>query len=68
MGLKLVQGAKEGLSEKQVWDTYAGLTLVDAAIAHSIVTVHSFYLKESQQVKCPKLKAVLTKLCILYGL
>jgi hypothetical protein len=45
MGLKLAQGSKEGLSEKQVWDTYAGLTLVDAAIAHSIVTIHGFYLK-----------------------
>ena len=68
MGLKLSQGIKEGLSEKQTWDTYAGLTLVDAAIAHSIVTIHSFYLKESQSVKCPKLKAVLTKMCVLYGL
>jgi hypothetical protein len=68
MGLKLAQGMKEGLSEKQVWDTYAGLTLVDAGIAHSIVTIHSFYVKETQAVKCPKLKAVLTKMCVLYGL
>jgi hypothetical protein len=51
-----------------VWDTYAGLTLVDAAIAHSIVTIHGFYLKESQSVKCLNLKKVLTKLSILYGL
>jgi len=68
MGLKILQGIKEGLSEKQVWDTYAGLALVDAGIAHSIVTINSFFVKESQSVKCPKLKAVLTKLCLLYGL
>lgn len=68
MGEKISQGIKEGLTEKQAWDSYAGLTLVDAGIAHSIVTIHSFFVKESQSAKCPKVKAVLTKLCLLYGL
>lgn len=68
MGMKILQGIEEGLTQKQVWNTYAGLTLVDAAIAHSIVTIHSFFIKECQEAKCPKVKAVLNKLCALYGL
>ena len=44
MAIKLAQGVKEGLTEKQSWDTYAGLTLVDASIAHSIFTIHEFFL------------------------
>lgn len=68
MGLKLSQGIKEGLTEKQAWDTYAGLTLVDASIAHSIYTIHSFYLKEIKKIECSKLKGVIIKLSLLYGL
>lgn len=68
MSLKLSQGIKEGMSEKEAWDTYAGLSLTDAAIAHSAVTIHSFFLEALKKVECPKVKAVLTKLCLLFGL
>lgn len=46
MGLKLSQGIKDGLSEKQAWDTYAGISLTEAAIAHAIFTIHSFFLEK----------------------
>jgi acyl-CoA oxidase len=68
MALKLSQGIKEGMSEKEAWDTYAGLSLNDAAIAHSVVTIHTFFLEALMKVECPKVKAVLTKLCLLFGL
>jgi len=68
MASKLSQGVKEGLSEKNAWDTYAGLSLNDAAVAHSIYTIHWFYLRATQKIKSPSLKAVMTKLCTLFGL
>ena len=51
MGLKLSQGIKEGLSEKQAWDTYAGITLTEAALAHSIFTIHSFFLERLMKIQ-----------------
>ncbi len=68
MGLKLSQGIKSGMSEKEAWDTYAGISLVDAAFAHATVTVYGFYLDAVKKVDSPTLKAVLTKLCVLFGL
>ena len=68
MALKLSQGIKEGLSEKEVWDTYAGISLVEAAIAHTIFTIHGFYLQTVSKIEAASLKTVMTKLCVLWGL
>lgn len=44
MALKLSEGVKKGMSEKEVWDSYAGISLVEAAIAHTIYTIHSYFV------------------------
>ena len=67
MALKLNEGIKGGLSEKDAWDTYAGISLCDAGIAHSVLTIHTSFLQMIEKIKEPKLKAVMTKLCILFG-
>ena len=67
MGLKLSQGIKEGLSEKQVWDTYAGITLTEAALAHSIFTIHSFFVERLMKIQSESLQNVMKKLCLLWG-
>jgi len=68
MGLKMAEGISNGLSEKQAWDSYAGITLVKSAIAHSILTMHTFFLQEVMKIKQDDLKKVMKKLCILWGI
>lgn len=68
MAVKLSQGIKEGLSEKESWDTYASLYLNEAAVAHAVFIIHSFYLSFVTGIEQLDLKAVMTKLCTLYGL
>jgi acyl-CoA oxidase len=68
MASKLSEGVKQGMTEKQAWDTFAGISLCEAGIAHSIFTVHTFYINFVQTIQEPNLKTVMTKLCVLYGL
>lgn len=44
MAAKLAEGAKQGFSQKEIWDTYAGISLTEGAIAHTIYTMHGFFL------------------------
>lgn len=67
-GQKIMKGMGEGLSQKEIWDTYAGLALMDAAIAHAHVIVYQSFLDNVQKVAIPEVKAVLTKLLLLYGI
>ena len=66
--MKLTEGIANGLSEKQAWDTYAGLSLVRAALAHSTFTIHCFFIQEVMKIKQSSLKAVMKKLCALWGI
>ena len=68
MALKLSQGVKEGLSEKEAWDTYAGISLSEAATVHSIFIIHGYYLDFLQKITDPCLKKVMSKLCALFGI
>ena len=67
MALKLGKGIAEGLSEKESWNSYAGISLTEAATAHSIYTIHGYYLDFTKKIEDPRLKAVLSKFCLLYG-
>jgi hypothetical protein len=50
MALKLSEGLKKGMSEKEVWDTYAGISLVEGAIAHTIYTMHTYFLEGAKKI------------------
>jgi hypothetical protein len=56
------------LTPKEIFDHHGGIALVDAAIAHSYVLVYSYFLKELQATTDPRLKTVLRKLLLLYGI
>ena len=68
MTLKLEEGVKNGLTQKQSWDSYASISLTEGSVAHAIYIIHKFYLDFISKIAEPKLKAVMTKLCTLYGL
>lgn len=56
------------MSEKEAWDTYAGISLTETAIAHTQFTMHSYYLEAASTIQQPTLKKVMMKLCTLYGI
>jgi hypothetical protein len=68
LSLKVSQGIKEGMSEKQVWDTYAGISLTEGALAHCIFTIHTFFLQRIMKIQADNLKTVMKKLCVLWGI
>lgn len=49
-------------------DTYAGLALNDAGIAHCYVVVYTYFQEKIATISDPSIKAVLTKLLRLYGI
>ena len=54
---------------KEAWDQYAGLELVEAGIAHTYLWIYqNFYEKIYLKTKNEKVRAVLVKLLLLYGL
>ena len=44
MAKKLQAKIKEGYSEKEVWNKYLGISLTEAAGAHSLFIIHESYL------------------------
>lgn len=53
---------------KESWDQYAGLELVDAAIAHTYLWIfQNFHEKIYLKTKNEKVRAILIKLLLLYG-
>lgn len=66
--MKIAEGMSNGLSQKQVWDTYAGLSLVRAGIIHAIFTMHSFFIQDVIKIQQNDLKTVMKKLSILWGI
>ena len=56
------------MSEKEAWDAYAGISLVEAAIAHTLYSMHTYYLEGSNKIEQQNLKTVMMKLGNLYGL
>lgn len=55
-------------TSKEIFDHHGGIAIIDAAIAHSYVLVYSYFLKELQAASDPRLKNVLRKLLLLYGI
>ncbi len=67
-GEKLAKGISEGLSPKDAWDHYAGLELVEAGTAHTYLWIYqNFYEKIYLKTKNERVRAVLIKLLLLYG-
>lgn len=58
---------KKTNTAKEIEDHYSGLLINDAAIAHSYVVVYSYFAREVERVADKQVKAVLTKLLLLYG-
>lgn len=56
------------LTAKEIEDHYAGMLMSDAAIAHMHVVIYTYFLKAVESVTDSKIKAVLTKLLLLYGI
>jgi len=53
---------------KEAWDHYAGLELVEAATAHTYLWIYqNFYEKIYLKTKNERVRAVLIKLLLLYG-
>lgn len=65
---KYVELLGQKLTPKEIFDHHAGISIIDAAIAHSYVLVYSYFLKEQQAAVEPRVKAVLRKLLLLYGI
>ena len=55
------------LTAKEIEDHYAGMLMSDAAISHMHVVIYTYFLKAVESAADPKIKAVLTKLLMLYG-
>ena len=68
MGEKIQKGVSQKLSQKEVWDHYAGIVLVDAAISHSYLIMYNFFLEAAMKVQDESTKAMLINLLTLYGL
>jgi len=67
-GRKLQSGVKQGLSGKDSWDKVAGIELVEAARAHVSVFTFTSFQEKISKAKSQEAKAVLTRLCLLYGI
>ena len=66
-GQKLLQGVTSGIEMKKTWDEFAGLELVQCAVAHSYYwIVNNFYLS-CQKVTDQPTKAALERLFLLYA-
>lgn len=53
---------------EDIFNLHAGILINDAAVAHCYVVAYSYFLKEFQAATDAKLKTVLRKLLILYGI
>lgn len=56
------------LTIKEIEDYKAGLSINDAAVAHCYVLVYNYFLNAIRKATDPKIKAVLTKMIVLYGI
>lgn len=65
---KLLAGVSNGLKPKEAWDTYAGIDLVEASIAHIDFFTYNSFLEKILKTTDEALKDVLNKLACLYGL
>lgn len=53
---------------KEAWDNYAGINLVEASTAHIEYFTFTSFLEMIVETSNEKVKEVLIKLCLLYGL
>jgi len=56
------------LTIKEIEDYKAGLSINDAAVAHCYVLVYNYFLGALRRATDPKIKAVISKMVILYGI
>jgi len=67
-GRKLQNGMKQGLSMTDSWDKAAGMELVEAARANVSVFGFTSFQEKISKAKGTAAQAVLSKLCLLYGI
>ena len=59
----------EGINFKDVWNNYAGIILTEASLAHTYFWVYqNFYRHIYNRTENEKVRAVLFKLLVLYGI
>ena len=56
------------LTIKEIEDYKAGLSINDPAVAHCYVLVYNYFLGALRRATDPKIKAVISKMVILYGI
>ena len=64
---KLLAGIGEGLSAKESWDYYSGLSLVDASTAFIYYWIFNNFFEHVYAIKYEAVRRVLIKLLCLYG-
>lgn len=63
-----MKGVEKGLDQKTIWDTYAGINLVDASYAHSYYILYECFMEKVNKVSNVQTKKVLTKLLLSFGI
>lgn len=65
----MVEGVQQqNIPMKDAWDTYAGIALADAAMAHTELYTFQAFEERIRTVQDPKTREMLTKLCCFYGI
>lgn len=64
----MLEGVGEGSSMREVWDKKAGIILVEAARAHTLFFTFKSFADGLRKIQDENLRAIMTKLCILYAI
>ena len=68
MAQKYAKLLGQKLTVKEIEDHHAGILVNEAAIAHTYVIIYDYFLKEVEKVSDQKIKTILTRLLLLYGI
>jgi hypothetical protein len=64
-----MEGISQGMTDKEAWDYYAGIELVECGMSYPIYwSYQNFFEKIYAHTKQEKNRSVLFKLLLLYGL
>lgn len=63
-----MEGMQKDMTMKESWDEYAGISLVEASNSHIEYFTISSFVELILEAQNESVKAVLSKLCILYGI
>jgi len=67
-GAQLQNSVTQGLKYSEAWDKTAGIELVEAARSHIAVFSFTSFQENLQKAKGKDTQAILTKLCLLFGI